>query len=136
VRDALAAQPEDALALAPPALPTGDSADPSADLSSDEAGNGAATAEEPSAPPTAELLTSAQLSLFSFVALRLTRRSAEDPDDFLTEQPDPRAPTLRQADGVDALSRLGLCRVRLESKLSELQAQVSLLSLAEPGDDS
>ena len=77
-------------------------------------------------------LSSAELSLFSFVALRLTRKSAEDPDDFLEEQPDPRAPTIRQAEGVNALSRLALCRTRLERRVGELQAQASLLALSAP----
>ena len=104
VQQALELQPEDPLALAPPLTP------PAAD----------------DAPRSCE-----QLSLFSFVALRLTRRTAEDADDFLPDQP---VPTLRQAEGTDTLSRLQLCETRLTAKIAEMQAQVSLLSLMDPGE--
>ena len=113
VRRALSEQPDDALAIAPPT-----------ELESD------------AAPMRSAELSSPQLSLFSFVALRLTRESAEDPDDFLEIQPDPRAPTIRQGEGVDTLSRLELCRTRLEVRASAMQAQVSLLALMEPTEES
>ena len=104
IQQALALQPDDALALAPPlASPVADDAP----------------------------LSSEQLALFSFIALRLTRRTAEDADDFLPDQP---VPTLRQAEGTDTLLRLQLSETRLRAKISEMQAQVSLLSLMDPGE--
>lgn len=75
------------------------------------------------------LYLNGQLSLISFVALRLTRQTAEDVDDFLEDQA---VPTSKQAEGVDVLSRLKLCERRLQSKFAEMQAQISLLSLQDP----
>ena len=112
VSDALRQQPEDGLALVPP---TGDDAS--------------------SAQPV-DTWSSARLSLFSFVALRLTRRTVGDPDDFLEIQPDPRAPTIRQAQGVDALDRLELCQRRLEDKVAEMGAKASMLALFDSEPES
>lgn len=114
VRDALLKQPQDALALVPAVA-------------------GALDAD--AASLSATQMSSAQLSLFSFVALRLTRTSGtEAVDEYLDEQPDPRAPTIRQAEGLDALSRLTLCETRLESYVSATQAKASLLALMEPAE--
>ena len=76
------------------------------------------TGDDASSAQPVDTWSSARLSLFSFVALRLTRRTVGDPDDFLEIQPDPRAPTIRQAQGVDALDRLELCQRRLEDKVA------------------
>jgi hypothetical protein len=122
-RDALRMQPDDSLALAPRARQVNE------EVSANAAGRG--SYGEPLA--TADL-SAAQLSLFSFVALRLTRRSAQDPDDFLEVQPDPRAPTVRQSDGVDILSRLALCETRLQDVANGLAAKASLLAMTEPED--
>ena len=111
LRNALAQQPPDALAFAPPN--SGDVID----------------------AVDAGALSSAQLSLLSFVALRLTRRTENDPDEFVEEQPDPRAPTVRQMQAIDTLPRLALSQRRLELRLAELQAQVSLLSLMDSDTD-
>lgn len=102
MQEALAQQPDDDLAMIPPS---------------------AAADNDNSA------CLSAQLSLFSFVALRLTRGRVEDPDDFLEDQA---VPTKRQAEGTNTLSRLKLCERRLQTKVAEMQAQISLLALMDP----